>query len=230
MDESKDLNFTEKDVLKDYNTQREKLVMPEHGRHVQKMIEHAVSIEDPEKRKEQLQCIVDVMRSLEGHNKENAEAVQKLWDHVQVISGYRLKDGDAPCRLPREESEEMKPKPIVRNTTPIVATHYGRNIESMIDVIANKPDDEAKVSMIRSLAIYMRQQYLIWNKDSVADETIFKDIEQMSGGRIKVPEDMVLTKIASDANFSRPGLNPVVKRKNQNPKKNKSQQAKRRNG
>lgn len=216
--------------FKDYNTQREKLIMPEHGRHVQKMIEHVVSMEDPEKRREQLQCIVDVMRSLEGHGKDNAEAMQKLWDHVQVISHFKLQDGDAPYPVLREESKYVRPNPIVRNTRPIRATHYGRNIESIIDVIANRPDDEMKTSMIRSLAIYMRQQYLIWNKDSVTDDTIFKDIERMSSGRIKVPEDLVLTKIASDATFARPGLNPVSKRnKSQNAKKNKQQQAKRRN-
>ena len=61
--------------------------------------------------------------------------------------------------------------------------------------------------MIRSLAIYMRQQYLIWNKDSVADETIFADIEKLSEYRIKIPEGLELTKISMDSNFSRPGLN-----------------------
>ena len=91
--------------------------------------------------------------------------------------------------------------------SPVRATHYGRNIESIIDLIAGEPDGEVKTAMIRSLAIYMRQQYLIWNKDSVADETIFADIEKLSDYRIKVPEGLELTKISFDSNFSRPGLN-----------------------
>lgn len=224
MKESYDANF------KDYNTQRDKLIMPEHGRHVQKMIEHIIGIEDPDKRRTQLQSVVDVMRSLEGINRDNVEAMQKLWDHVQVISEFRLKDEDAPYPLPHENVKDMRPAPIRRNTKPIRATHYGRNIESMIDVIADMPESEEKILMVRSLAIYMRQQYLIWNKDSVTDDTIFKDIIRMSNGRIIIPSDMTLTKIASDANFSRPGLNPVSKRnKLQNAKKNKAQQTKKRN-
>lgn len=223
-------NIENTDYKKDYNTKRERLVLPEHGRHVQKMLEHVMEIEDPEKRKEQLQCVVDVMRSLEGVGKDNQEAIQKLWDHLQVISGYRLKDEDSPFPLPHKESENMRPSPIVRNATPIKATHYGRNIESIIDMIAGKPDDDARTAMIRSLAIYMRRQYLIWNKDSVADETIFRDIERMSGGRIKVPEDMVLTKISADAVFSRPGVVQPNKKKNlPNQKKGKQLNNRRRN-
>ena len=61
--------------------------------------------------------------------------------------------------------------------------------------------------MIRSLAIYMRQQYLIWNKDTVADATIFQDIERLSGGRVRVPEGIELSKISSEASFNRPGMN-----------------------
>ena len=75
----------------------------------------------------------------------------------------------------------------------------------MIDLIAEKEEGETKVAMIRSLAIYMRQQYLIWNKDTVADETIFQDIVNLSDGRIQIPEGMSLGKTGHDAAYSRPG-------------------------
>ena len=74
--------------------------------------------------------------------------------------------------------------------------------------------------MIRSLAIYMRQQYLIWNKDTVADETIFQDIEKLSDGRVKVPEGIQLSKVDSGANFSRPGAQQQKNGKNQQRHKN----------
>ena len=93
------------------------------------------------------------------------------------------------------------------NTKPIRARHYGRNIESILDLIAREPEGEMKTAMIRSLAIYMRQQYLIWNKDTVSDETIFQDIERLSGGRVRVPEGIELSKISADASFARPGMN-----------------------
>ena len=88
---------------------------------------------------------------------------------------------------------------------PVKASHYGRNIENFIELIAGMEDDEQKTSMIRTLATYMRQQYLIWNKDSVSDETIFQDIEKLSDFRIKVPEGLQLSRLESGSTFVRPG-------------------------
>ena len=123
-----------------------------------------------------------------------------------MIAGYDL-DVDSPYPAPIPEQVNSKPDPIPLNIKPIRARHYGRNIESILDLIASEPEGEMKTEMIRSLAIYMRQQYLIWNKDTVADETIFADIERLSGGRVTVPRDLELSKISSDASFNRPGLN-----------------------
>ena len=103
---------------------------------------------------------------------------------------------------------------------PLKATHYGRNSESIIDLIAEHEDGDTKTAMIRSLAIYMRQQYLIWNKDTVSDETIFQDIEKLSDYRIKVPEGIQLGRVDSGFNSSRPGINPGKSGKNQNKQRN----------
>ena len=138
------------------------------------------------------------------HQQENYE--QKLWDHLYMIAGYDL-DIDSPYPAPLPEAKAARPLVIPLDKSPVRANHYGRNIESIIDLIAGEPEGDVKTAMIRSLAIYMRQQYLIWNKDSVADETIFADIEKLSDYRIKVPEGLELTKLSLDSNFSRPGLN-----------------------
>ena len=189
-----------------YNTEVEKLAMPEYGRNVLKMVEQMKAIEDRAKRSEQARAIVKVMETLnpQVHQQENFE--QKLWDHLYMIAGYDL-DIDAPYPAPVPEVINSRPEKIPLNTKPIKARHYGRNIESIIDLIASEPDGEVKTAMIRSLAIYMRQQYLIWNKDTVADETIFADIERLSGGRVTVPEGLELSKIDANANYSRPGMN-----------------------
>ena len=189
-----------------YNTEVEKLAMPEYGRNVLKMVEQMKAIEDRAKRSEQARAIVKVMETLnpQVHQQENFE--QKLWDHLYMIAGFDL-DIDAPYPAPAPEIIASRPEKIPLNTKPIKARHYGRNIESIIDLIASEPDGEVKTAMIRSLAIYMRQQYLIWNKDTVADQTIFADIERLSGGRVRVPEGVELTKIDSGANFARPGMN-----------------------
>ena len=189
----------------DYNTAREKLSMPEYGRNVLKMVEELRAIEDRDKRSEQARAIIKVMEILnpQVHSQENFE--QKLWDHLFMIAGFDL-DIDSPYPCPVAEEFATKPMSIPMKDTKIKATHYGRNIEKIINLLCDEPDGEVKTEMIRSLAIYMRQQYLIWNKDSVADETIFNDIEKLSDYRLKVPEGINLSKIAGDANFSRPGL------------------------
>lgn len=189
----------------DYNTEREKLRMPEYGRNVLKMVDALKTTEDREKRNEQAKAIVKVMEILnpQVHSQENYE--QKLWDHLYMIAGYDL-DIDSPYPCPVAEDFETHPFPIPMKGSKIKATHYGRNIEKIINLLCDEPDGEIKTEMIRSLAIYMRQQYLIWNKDSVADETIFSDIEKLSDYRLKVPEGINLSKISGDASFSRPGM------------------------
>ena len=189
-----------------YNTEVEKLQMPEYGRNVLKMVEQLKEIPDKAKRTEQAYAVVKVMESLNPQVHQQENFTQKLWDHLFIIAGYDL-DVDAPFPKPVPEVVNSRPDPIPLNTKPIRARHYGRNIESILDLIAKEPEGEVKTAMIRSLAIYMRQQYLIWNKDSVADETIFADIEKLSDYRIKVPEGLELTKLSLDSNFSRPGLN-----------------------
>ena len=189
-----------------YNTERVRLYIPEYGRNVQKMVNYLKTIEDREKRNEQARAIIKVMEILNPavHLEEDFE--HKLWDHLYIISGFDL-DIDSPYPMPEPESLNQKPEPVPMNGKPIKATHYGRNIENIINLIAEKEDGEVKTAMISQLAVYMRQQYLIWNKDTVADETIFQDIEKLSDNRIKVPEGLQLSRVDSGATFARPGTN-----------------------
>lgn len=171
----------------DYNTQREKLIMPEYGRHVQEMIDYVTNIPDKEKRNEQIQAVVAVMGTLNPQLRDINDFKHKLWDHVQLISDFKI-EIDSPYPTPTRESLSTKPNIIPVQKNPIKAAHYGRNIQNMIEVIAVRADDEVKTYMIKTLASYMKQQYLIWNKDSVSEETIFNDIYKLSDGRITVPE------------------------------------------
>ena len=202
---------------KDYNTERKSLRMPEYGRNVQKMVAGLMEIEDRDKRNEQARAVVKVMELLnpQVHLQEDYE--RKLWDHLFIISDFKL-DVDSPYPVPTPEQFESRPMPVPVEKRPIKATHYGRNIESIIDLIAGMEDGETKTYVIRNLAIYMRTQYLIWNKDSVADETIFADIEKISEGRVKVPEGLTLEKVNTDQSFARPGQG--VQQKKNGGKKN----------
>jgi hypothetical protein len=168
----------------DYNTQRPKLIMPEYGRNVQKMIEHVKNIKDRDKRNEQIRAVVAVMGILNPQLRDLSDFRHKLWDHVYIISDFQI-DIDSPYPVPTRETFVTKPNPIPLEKRPLKAPHYGRNIQNMIEMVANKEEGEARDGMILVLANYMRQQYLIWNKDTVSDETIFKDIVELSDGKIK---------------------------------------------
>lgn len=188
-----------------YNTTRAKLLMPEYGRHVQDMIEYVVNLPDKQKRNEQIQAVVNVMGTLNPQLRDVVDFRHKLWDHVQIISDFKI-DIDSPYPLPSRESVQTKPDPIPLKKDKIRAACYGRNIQNMIDLIADRPDDEVKKHMIRVIAYYMKQQYLIWNKDSVSEETIFADIKLLSGGRLTVPEDVHIGGGTADASTRKPHI------------------------
>jgi hypothetical protein len=208
-----------------YNTERVRLYIPEYGRNVQKMVEYIKTIEDREKRNEQAKAVIKVMEIINPAVKLQENFEHKLWDHLHIISGFSL-DVDSPYPVPAPESLNEKPLMVPIEKRPIKATHYGRNIENIIELIANTEDGAAKTEMIRSLAVYMRQQYLIWNKDTVSDQTIFQDIVKLSGDRITIPEGMELSRLDNGANYSRPGQNQSKGNKNQwqkNNQKNRKQ-------
>ena len=201
-----------------YNTAKDRLVKPEYGRAILDMVNSLKKIESREKRSEQARAVIKAMEIInyDVHRQENFE--HKLWDDLFIISGYDL-DIDAPYPMPTPEQALARPEvpSVVRK--PIRATPYGRNIESMINLVADMEDGEVKTAVIRSLAIYMRTQYLIWNKVCVADVTIFQDIEKLSDGRIKVPEGVTLGRVGADSNYLKPGQNP---RKQMNQRKKNS--------
>lgn len=204
----------------DYNSSREKLQMPEYGRGILKMVESLKTIEDRDKRTEQARAVVKSMEILnpQVHSQDNFE--HKLWDHLYMIAGFDL-DIDSPYPCPVAAEFETRPVPLPMKGSKIKASHYGRNIEKIINLLCDEPEGEVKTEMIRSLAIYMRQQYLIWNKDNVADDTIFNDLEKLSDYRLKVPEGISLSKISGDASFSRPGMGPGPQGSKNRNKKNR---------
>lgn len=187
----------------EYNTGMKRMALPEYGRSVEKMVEHIKTIEDRAKRTEQAFAVIKVMELLNPQVHLQDDWEHKLWDHLYVISGYDL-DIDSPYPMPSPEEHATRPEPIPLNTKPVRATHYGRNIESILDLIAGIEDGQTKEYVIRNLAIYMRQQYMNWNKTTISEETVFSDIEKLSDGRVKVPEGMQLGKAAPDGQAFRP--------------------------
>lgn len=212
----------------DYNTQRKKLIMPEYGRHVQKMVEYVQSIEDKDKRNEQIKAVLSVMGIINPQLRDINDFKHKMWDHIQIISNFNI-DIDSPYPIPTKETFTTKPSPIPLSDTPLKEAHYGRNIQNMIEMISAREDGEVKSNMIKILAAYMRQQYLIWNKDTVTEEIIFRDIFRLSGGKLSVPEDIHLNPISQDANFQQPRMMVNTSSDGQHKRQFQSQHPQRRN-
>ncbi len=176
-----------------------------YGNNIVSMVQDMKTIEDRQKRSRQAAAIVKVMEILNPTVRTQEHYDHKLWDHLYMLADFDL-DVDSPYPCPQKAEFETRPVSLPMKDTKIRASHYGRNIEKILDLLSTEPDSETKTALIRSLAIYMRTQYLIWNKDSVSDETIFSDLEKLSEGRIKVPEGMTLSKIDSGVSYSRPSI------------------------
>ena len=215
----------------DYNTQRRRLRLPEYGRHIQKMIQYVKAIEDPDKRNEQVMAVVTVMGNLNPHLRDIQDFRHKLWDHVYLIADFDI-DIKSPYPVPAPETFDEKPQPIPYPNTPVTAMHYGRNIERMVNTIADRPESDEKQKMIAAMAHYMKKQYLIWNKDTVSDEIIFKDMIALSKGRITIDPSLKLSEMQNE-NLRQPGFmlpnnghngNNGSNGKNKNWKKNNKKQ------
>ncbi|MDR3351335.1 MAG: DUF4290 domain-containing protein [Prevotellaceae bacterium] len=181
----------------DYNSQRRNLVLPEYGRHIQKMIQYVKSIKDREKRNEQVRAVVAVMGNLNPHLRDIVDFRHKLWDHVYLIADFEI-DIDSPYPLPTPATFKEKPATIPYPKSPVSIMHYGRNIENMLKVLADIPECPNKETMITAMANYMKKQYLTWNKDTVTDDIILKDMESLSKGRIHVNPSLKLMEIQNN--------------------------------
>lgn len=175
----------------EYNTGRNKLIISEYGRNVQKMVEHALQLEDREKRTRLAHLIVNVMGQLNPNIKEVNDYKQKLWDHLHIISDYRL-DVDGPYPAPSREALEAKPDKLKYQSNGIKFKHYGKNIENVIEKVAEMEEGEDKEEMTRIIANHLKKSYLTWNRESITDEVIAKHLDLLSEGKLVLPEDMVL--------------------------------------
>jgi hypothetical protein len=176
----------------EYNTQRQKLIIPEYGRNVQKMIDQAVSIEDKDKRTHAAYAIVGIMSQINPGIKDSVDYQRTLWDHMYIISDFRL-EVDGPFAPPSEEQLTMKPDRVEYSDGRIRFPHYGKNIEGIIEKAIQYEDGPEKDALVRVIANHLKKSYLNWNRDSVDDATILHHLSELSGGKLQMEEDTKLT-------------------------------------
>ncbi len=176
----------------EYNTQLPHLIIPEYGRNIQVMIEHCITIEDRDERNKCARAIIQIMGQLNPHLRDISDFTHKLWDHLFVISKFRL-DVDSPYALPSPESFETKPKVVTYPATKMKYKHYGKTIERIIDVAKTYDEGAEKKELTRLIANHLKKSYVNWNKDSVTDDVIFKQFKEMTNNELTIDETTALT-------------------------------------
>lgn len=169
----------------EYNTERPKLIIPEYGRHIQKIVDYAISISDREERNKVARSIIAVMGNLNPHLRDVPDFQPMLWDQLFIISDFRL-EVDSPFPIPEREVLAQRPEPLDYPQNHPKYRFYGNNIKRMIDVANSWEDGDKKDALILTIANHMKKSYLNWNKDTVEDEAIFTHLLELSDGKINL--------------------------------------------
>jgi hypothetical protein len=167
----------------EYNSSRGKLLMPQYGRNVQKMVEYLLTIEDREKRLQQARLVIELMSLLTPHLKTMEDYEHKLWDHLHQMTDYRL-DVDGPFPPPTEEQLLRRPDPLPYPQAPIKHRHLGRNLQNLIDKgLADDP--EKRQGYAQSVGYYMKLAYTNWHKEAVHDDMVRNELNILTQGELR---------------------------------------------
>ncbi|MEP3836707.1 MAG: DUF4290 domain-containing protein [Algibacter sp.] len=171
----------------EYNTEREHLIIPEYGRHMQKMINHAKTLETKEERNKVAKAIIAVMGNMQPHLRDVPDFQHKLWDQLFIMSNFEL-DVDSPYEIPTKEIYEERPDPLEYPQNFPKYRFYGNNIKTMIDVANTWEEGELKEALTFTIANHMKKCFLNWNKDTVEDAVIFDHLYELSGGKLNLKD------------------------------------------
>lgn len=211
----------------DYNSTRPKLILAEYGRNVQNMVDYICTLPTKEERNKYAQVVIDMMGVLNPHLRDVSDFKHKLWDHLYIISDFKI-DVDSPYPVPTREEIVHKPETLDYPQHNIRIKHYGFTVEKMIEKAISRPESEEKNKMVLSIANFMKMAYLAWNKDSVSDDLILDDLKELSKGQLSLPEGTVLTKL--DFRTPPPGSRGKGTSSNNNSQKGKKQGGKKNHG
>lgn len=167
----------------EYNTSRSKLLMPEYGRNVQKMVEYLLTIEDPKVRLRNAEAIIELMTTLAPHLKTIEDYKHKLWDHLYQMTDFRL-DVDGPYPPPTREQILKKPEPLPYPTENHRNKHFGRNFNTLLDKALAETDPEKKQGFTQALGYYMKLAYSNWHKEPVHDDMIKNELAELTDGQL----------------------------------------------
>jgi Domain of unknown function (DUF4290) len=195
-------------MIGEYNSQRPDIILKEYGRNVQKLVEYLRTVEDIEKRTELAYTLIELIKQLTPSIKDQPDNPQRLWDDLYIIADFNL-EVNAPFPVPERELIFKKPMKMLYPKNDVRFKHYGKNIEKLVKEALKKDDPQEREEAIISLGKLMKTFYGNWNKETLDDSVILRDIQAMSGGALnmtieKVREDNLFEKLYKERKKARP--------------------------
>ena len=173
-----------------YNTQQKRMPLPEYGRSIQNMADQALPIEDRAERQRCANTIINIMGNMFPHLRDVPDFKHKLWDHLAIMSDFKL-DIDYPYEIIRKDNLNARPEVIPYPSTKIRYRHYGRTLEVLIKKAIDFPEGDEKQNLIALICNHMKKDYMTWNKDTVDDRKIAEDLNEYSGGKLQMTDDII---------------------------------------
>ncbi len=169
----------------EYNSDRPRLIIPEYGRNVQKMVDHLSTIKDREERNRQAQNLIEIIGNLNPQIRDTPDFRHKLWDHLFIMSDFKL-DVDSPYPVPTPETFMEKPELVAYPENSSRYRHYGNIVKAMIRHAITLEEGEYKQELVNAIANHMKKTYLLWNKDTVEDAVILKELRVLSENKLNL--------------------------------------------
>ena len=169
----------------DYNTQRDKLIMSEYGREIQKMVEYACELPTKEER---LKCATSIIQLMETKNpqlKDNDNYEQTLWDHLYLMS-HRELDIDWPYDVSEADKILSKPQPLKLPKDNVKLRHYGKLIQELFEKLKTMPEGEERDALTLYTANQMKRDLMTWGHGSMDDEKVANDLAHFTDGIIQL--------------------------------------------
>ena len=168
----------------EYNTTRNHLIMREYGRHIQKMIEYLLTLEDKEKRQRNAYAVIELMGFLNPHLKNVEDFRHKLWDHLFLISDFKLEVA-SPYPIPTRETLRARPQPLRYPKRYPKFSHLGKNLEIVINKALAEENPDKRAGFANAVAYYMKLAYNNWHKETVHDDAIQSELTNLTNGQLE---------------------------------------------
>lgn len=169
----------------DYNTQREKLVLPEYGREIQQMVDYAVKLEDREERQRCAESIIVIMDRMFPENRSVEDHDRKLWDHLAIMSNFQL-DIDYPFDVSNAVKIATKPEPLKYPMQRIPVRHYGAMVFELFDKLKTMEPGEERDALVELTANQMHRDLVLWSHGSSDEEKVASDLARFTDGKIQL--------------------------------------------